>query len=83
MTKAKKKSKPSYYTIGVRFLQGNVSPVYTYRVKIHKTVTLGQELIAHTPRDTSVCVVVRIDRVRQDTNPMITYKYIEHRVAPL
>jgi hypothetical protein len=85
---SKKKSSLSYYTIGVRFLDGlHVARVYTYRVQrrvvTNSQVHLGQELVADTPYGSAVVVVVRIDAVPQDSNPRVLYKYITRKVAPL
>lgn len=72
-------------TIGVRFLQGeNLHRVYTYEIGIKKKVTLGQELIADTPRGPSVAVVVRLDATfNPDDFPEHALKNITKRVAPL
>jgi hypothetical protein len=78
------KHAPIYYTIGVRFVFGsNPHKTYTYRVRSRSKIHLGQELIADSMNGTSVVVVVRIDKVRQDTDPTIEYQYIERKVAPL
>jgi hypothetical protein len=80
----KAKKKPTYYTIGVRFVFGpNPHKIYTYRVRNHSTIHLGQELVADTDNGSMVVVVVRIDKVREDTQPSITYKYLDRKVAPL
>lgn len=82
MKKPKKKA-ATYYTIGVRFLDGpRVNMVYTYRVRRGNKVHLGQELIADTPRGSTVVVCVRIDITPQDTEEY-DYKYITRKVAPL
>lgn len=82
-TKMKRNTKKeTYYTIGVRFLSGDVGRVFTYRVRTGKAVHLGQELVADTPRGPALVVVVRIDKTRQDTGPY-EYKYITRKVATL
>lgn len=83
--KAKKKKQPEpYYTVGVRFLHSmSRAFIYTYKIPSRAKVHLGQELIADTPQGTSLVVVVRIDKTRQDIEPGITYKFIARKVAPL
>jgi hypothetical protein len=82
--KKKAKAKPNCYTVGVRFIFGiNHDKIYTYRVRNRSTVHLGQELVADTDNGSKVVVVVRIDKVRQDTQPFITYKHLTRKVAPL
>jgi hypothetical protein len=40
--KKKAKNKPTYYTVGVRFLtEGNISKIYTYRIRNRSKVILG------------------------------------------
>jgi hypothetical protein len=80
---SKTNQKPAYYTVGVRFLErDNLLRVYTYRIRSRSKVLLGQELVADTPRGSSVVVVVRIDKTRQDNGPY-DYKYLEKKVAKL
>jgi hypothetical protein len=82
MTK-KKCEKKTYYTVGVRFLSDDYfDTVYTYRVRNRSKVSLGQELIAETHRGAAVVVVVRIDKLRQDTE-YYEYKYLERKVVKL
>jgi hypothetical protein len=81
----KNKAKPPamYYTVGVRFLDSvTIGKVFTYRVHSRSKVSLGQELVADTPRGPAIAVVVRIDKTRQDTGPY-DYKYLEKKVAKL
>lgn len=77
------KKKVDYYTIGVRFLEGDIRRVYTYKVPLKKVVLHGDLLVADTDAGPSIVAVVRIDTVRQDTNELITYKYITQKVVKL
>ncbi len=78
----KKRAAPSYYTVGVRFLSGDVAKPYTYRIARSKTVHLGQELIAETLRGPALVVVVRIDKTPQDNGPY-EYRYLTRKVTAL
>lgn len=81
--KARKPKAPNYFTIGVRFLK-SPSTIYTYKVRKGAKVFLGQELIAPpNQHGIDVVVAVRIDKLPQDTDPSITYKFIERKVSPL
>ena len=82
--KAEKKTAKTYYTVGVRFLYTKTMPVvYTYKVAARVNVHLGQELVADTPHGSSIVVVVRIDKARQDIEPGIAYKFLTRKVAPI
>lgn len=89
MQKAKKKR--DYDTVGVRFIipmtvlsNGNsISKIYTYKVRKGAKVHLGQELIADSPIGAAIVAVVRIDKVPQDIDPMVSYKFIDRKATPL
>lgn len=84
------KAKKNYSTVGVRFLiplatlsSNGISKIYTYKVRKGAKLHLGQELIADSPIGACIVAVVRIDKVPQDIDPMVTYKFIDRKAAPL
>lgn len=79
-----KAKKSSYYTIGVRFVDGHgsLTRVFTYRVRNGRKVYHGDLLVADSPRGPAIVAVVRIDTTPQD-NEGFTYKFIEKKVAAL
>lgn len=82
--KIKAPIKPKYFTVGVRFLQGpNLNRIYTFKVRKGAKIHLGQEVVAYSSHGASVCAVVRIDTVPQDTETCIDYKFLSHKVSPL
>jgi len=74
----KKKAPPPHLTVGV-FLACNPGKVYTYKVRRGHKLVRGDEVVADTPRGPVVGYVVRLDAEPQDTDPTITYKFIERR----
>lgn len=80
-----KKVKVEDYTIGVRFAN-DPKRIFTYKVKGHAQIHLGQELVAdHPDYGSKIVYAVRIDKevVIPDTLCEDEMKFIVKRVVPL
>lgn len=73
-----------FSTIGVRFIDGpDPYKVFTYQIKRLRTVYVGQELIADTPRGPKLVICVRIDETYNPEQYPGELKTITRRAAPL
>jgi hypothetical protein len=81
-TVKEKPKKKDYNTIGVRYAQG-AGQVYTFKIRKGAKVHLGQELVDSRDGNYSVCFVVALHKTPQDTEAHISYRFLNHKVAPL